>query len=276
MFDLNDFESGCFFVSGELGAGKTMFGVKLIQSYLSSGRTVATNLDIYPDKLTPNLSAIRLIRIPDKPTLYHFEGLGRAYDGDYDESKFGLIVLDECLTWLNSRAWTDKERQPVINWFLHARKLGWNICFLLQSIDFVDKQVLDPLCTYHAHCRKLAKFKIPVIGQFIKMPKATTCAIVSGHGSSSFKHSTVFYKGTDYFDAYDTRQSFRLPQTISSDGVVIDERASYSVLPAFRSLNPVTRPIRRSLINIFIWYTLRPLSYILFSHNVSRGTSTTH
>nr|WP_250114634.1 zonular occludens toxin domain-containing protein [Escherichia coli] len=26
----------------------------------------------------------------------------------------------------------DKDRQPVIDWFLHARKLGWDIIFLIQ------------------------------------------------------------------------------------------------------------------------------------------------
>ena len=102
--------------------------------------------------------------MPDKPTRKHFDALGDAYPMKddkgrdvYDESRFGLIVLDECLTWLNSRGWQDKERQGVLDWFLHARKHGWNIIFLMQSADYCDPQLRETLLTYHVSCRKMGK-----------------------------------------------------------------------------------------------------------------------
>jgi len=103
--DIGDFSAGNLFVTGELGSGKTMYSIMLIREYLRAGRPVVTNLDIYLDEMFPLDDKKTLTRIPDKPTREHFDQLGDAYkvSAGYDETKFGLIVLDECLTWLNSR-----------------------------------------------------------------------------------------------------------------------------------------------------------------------------
>ena len=58
----------------------------------------------------------RVIRIPDKPSLNDLLVIGTG-NTSYDESRNGLLVLDECGTWFNSRSWGDKDRQPVIDWF---------------------------------------------------------------------------------------------------------------------------------------------------------------
>jgi hypothetical protein len=38
-------------LSGKRGAGKSISAVRLMDSYLSRGCTVATNMDVFPEKL---------------------------------------------------------------------------------------------------------------------------------------------------------------------------------------------------------------------------------
>ena len=210
-----------------------MFAMRTIQEYLEAGKPVATNLNLYLDKMLPEHSKSVSVRIPDKPTREHLDALGSAYDvkAGYDENKFGLLVLDECLTWLNSRGWQDKERSKVLDWFLHARKLGWNIIFLLQNLAHCDAQLREALLTYHVSCRKLGKYKIPIIGTItgLKLPKGTMATVYAGSGSEGIIQSRDLYRGADLFEAYDTAQLFTNGMEILGNDFV-DMRASYSYL----------------------------------------------
>jgi hypothetical protein len=227
------YPAGNWFVTGELGAGKTMFAVRMIQEYLLAGKRVATNLNLELTQMLPKSSRAVVHRIPDKPLRKHLDEMGDGYDlsQGYDESKFGLLVLDECLTWLNSRSWQDKERAPVLDWFLHARKHGWNIVFLLQSADYCDPQIRDNLLSYHVSCRKMGKYNIPVVGKFLglKMPKGTLATIYAGYGSNAIQQGRDIYRGKELYTAYDTRQLFETGfEVVGND--LVDMRASYSVL----------------------------------------------
>lgn len=237
--DIKDFSSGNFFVTGELGSGKTLFAMQLIREYMRAGRPVATNVDVFLDEMMLPESKKVITRLPDKPAIRHFEQLGASYDlaDGYDEDKFGLIVLDECLTWLNTRGYNDKERPQVVNFFLHARKKGWNVCFILQSIDYADKQVVDTLLTYHVTCVKVGKFKAPFIGKLfnIRLPKGTMATIHAGRaGATSIKFGREIYRGSDLYKCYNTAQVF-------NDGKVynpkiddfIDTRANATLLSAW-------------------------------------------
>ncbi|WP_430623398.1 zonular occludens toxin domain-containing protein [Escherichia coli] len=93
-------------------------------------------------------------------------GIGNT---SYDESRNGLLVLDECGTWFNSRSWGDKDRQPVIDWFLHARKLGWDIIFLIQDISIMDKQARLALAEHVVYCRRSDKLNIPFVGSIMNL-----------------------------------------------------------------------------------------------------------
>nr|WP_240297107.1 zonular occludens toxin domain-containing protein [Escherichia coli] len=57
----------------------------------------------------------------------------------------------------------DKDRQPVIDWFLHARKLGWDIIFLIQDISIMDKQARLALAEHVVYCRRSDKLNIPLL-----------------------------------------------------------------------------------------------------------------
>ncbi|AOE85598.1 zonular occludens toxin domain-containing protein [Pseudomonas sp. TCU-HL1] len=66
-----------YFVTGKLGSGKSLVAVGKIRDYLSDGRRVATNLDLWVDEMFTyhDKSAVRL---PDKPRAEDMMALGRA------------------------------------------------------------------------------------------------------------------------------------------------------------------------------------------------------
>ncbi|MCY1552854.1 Zonular occludens toxin (Zot) [compost metagenome] len=108
------------------------------------------------------------IRLPDKPRAEDMMALGPSYASDdprnNGESRYGLVVLDEFGTWLNSREWNDKERRKLIDWFLHARKHRWDIIFLIQDIELCDAQIVWVLCEHLVVCRRMDRFKITGFG----------------------------------------------------------------------------------------------------------------
>lgn len=221
-----------YFVTGKLGGGKTLAAVGRIRDYLLRGSRVATNLDLDLFCLLGSKKKNTVVyRIPDKPTVEDLNALGKGNES-YDEGKNGLLVLDECGTWFNSRGWGDKTRQPVINWFLHARKLGWDILFIVQDIALVDKQAREALAEHVVYCRRLDRLNIPFLGFFFKLifgkklpgPKVHLAIVKYGDRETSLIVDRWLYRGRDLYQAYDTKQVFR----DSDDGV-------YQLLPPWFS-----------------------------------------
>lgn len=205
-----------YVVTGKLGAGKTLVAVGKIKDTLARGGKVATNLDLNLDKLIGEKARqTRVYRIPDKPTLADLEAIGTGTDS-YDESKNGLLVLDECGTWFNSRSWADKSRQEVINWFLHARKLGWDIIFLIQDLSIMDKQARVALAEHVVYCRRLDRVTVPFIGAIwslftgskLPMPKVHLGIVKYGDSPQSLTVERWTYTGRHLYPAYDTKQAF--------------------------------------------------------------------
>jgi len=159
-----------FVVCGELGSGKSLQAVAKIRDALQRGRPVATNMDIRLEKLVTGRKPRDLRRLPDWPTYDDLARLGKAYEGPFDEKKFGLIVLDEMATFLNSREWsTDKGRLKMINWLRHARKMRWHLILLSQDIESLDKQVRAALAEHVVKCKRMDRFAVPVISTITKL-----------------------------------------------------------------------------------------------------------
>ncbi|CAH8189026.1 Zot domain-containing protein [Vibrio aestuarianus] len=220
-----------YFVTGKLGAGKSLTAVGRIRDAFERGAPVATNLDInLRFMLGRNKKKTRLYRVPDKPNLHDLQIIGKGNDS-YDERKNGLLVLDECGTWFNSRTWNDKSRQDVINWFLHARKLGWDIIFIVQDISIVDKQARLALAEHTVFCRRLDRMQIPIISALIRilsfgqlripLPKLHLGIVKYGDNVNSITVDKWYLWGTDLYSSYDTKQAF-------SDHY---QHSTYSVLP---------------------------------------------
>lgn len=254
-----------YFVTGKLGSGKSLACVSKIRDYLSDGRRVATNLDLQLDEMFTYCKSAA-IRLPDKPRAEDLAALGPGYDAedprDYDEKRFGLIVLDECGTWLNSREWNDKGRRALIDWFLHARKHRWDVMFLIQDIESCDAQIVRSLCEHLVICRRMDRFK--VMG--ISLPKMHIANVYYGR-SAEVRVERWTYKGADLYRTYDTRQVFRDGIEYLDQGPV-DMRAPYTMLSAWhlkgRYLPPLAEdvPLRKRLgtflFKLAVWPIIAP------------------
>jgi hypothetical protein len=207
-------------VEGKLGTGKTKFCVWQAQQALLQGRRVASNVDLNPWKLVPPkvAQAARYVRIPDKPRAFDLEALGHGNPDSYDEDRNGVLILDELATWLNARTFQDKDRAALIDWLVHARKHGWNVYFIVQHANAIDRQVREMLIEYQVTCRRLDKVKLPVIGGVLNsifggrvgyLPKMHLASARLGEGTTAIVAERWFYRGEDLHAAYDTRQVFR-------------------------------------------------------------------
>lgn len=233
-----------YVVTGKLGSGKSLAAVGRIRTYLQQGRRVATNLDLNLDRMMPLMSRMTATRLPDKPRLEDLRAIGTG-DGqpidDYDESRFGLLVLDELGSWFNTRAWSDKSRAALIEWFLHARKYHWDILLLVQDVEMIDKQLRDSLCEHLVICKRLDRFAVPFIapvyklltGRRLKMPQLHVARVVYGDNPAAPKVDSWWYRAADLFGAYRTGQVFTADQLFLDDGAAVDMRATYTILSAW-------------------------------------------
>lgn len=206
-----------YLIAGRLGAGKTLAAVGRIRQALRDGRRVATNLNLDLAALGC-ASRVDCIRLPDKPTGEELLALGHGNPGSYDESRNGLLVLDELSSWLNARTWGDKARQGVLDFMIHSRKLGWDVYLIAQSLQQLDKQLRDSLVEYHVICRRMDRLKLPLVGGLVRalsfgrlsgrMPRVHVGFVRYGTDRDSILVERWTFRGVDLFAAYDTRQRF--------------------------------------------------------------------
>lgn len=204
-----------YIVTGKLGSGKTLSMVGRLRDYIEAGKPVASNIDLDIRQLVVSKPKAPVMRLPDRPTVDDFEALGQVHDTGREELN-GAIVLDECGTWLNSRTWSDKGRQQIIDWFLHSRKFGWDVYLIIQNISLLDKQVRDALAEYCVVCRRMDRLKIPFIGRFVSwithgmvkgvMPKVHVASVRYGLGPASMHADTWWFRGKELYGAYQTVQ----------------------------------------------------------------------
>jgi len=218
-----------YVVTGKLGGGKTLACVDRINEALCEGRRIATNLDLevhrlpYVSKYARNVS---VLRIPDKPTAADIEALGYGIEDAvdeasarrvYDEKRFGLLILDECGTWLNSRDWSEEGRRELVNTFLHIRKKLWHVYLIIQDISLLDKQARKALAEHVVYCRRLDRLTVPLLGFFwqrltgrkMPLPQIHIAIVKYGDRPDSLTVERWFYRGTHLWSAYDTTQVFR-------------------------------------------------------------------
>lgn len=211
-----------YVTTGTLGAGKSLLAVSKIREYAAAGRRVATNLDLKVEHLlNPRKKrVVDIVRLPDRPSVEDLDALGLGADV-LDEKRYGLLVLDELATWMNSRTWGDKNRQALIDWLVHSRKKRWDVIFLIQHSNALDKQVREMLMEYNVRCRRFDKIKLPVIswlGELLTfglwdgyLPRVHLGVVVytqGGTAQSPLVTDRWFYLGRDLYPAYDTEQVF--------------------------------------------------------------------
>lgn len=231
----------CYFYTGSRGSGKTLGSVHQIYEYLKSGRPVATNLDINPKKLIDK--GFNLTRLPDKPSSIHMHELGHAYIDDttksftYDESKNGLIVLDEISLFLSSKR--DKEFQPLMEWLVQSRKWGWDLILIAQSKEQVNETVYKALCDNLVLCKADKLVPIPYIGGLMrkigfsgKLPDNHTALVLNGRSEQNGVIETISYSRKKLQNMYNTAQTFT-DGLEYVNGELRDMRSSYRVVPDY-------------------------------------------
>ena len=203
-----------FVLTGKKGNGKGIIGLKLIEKYLLQGKPVATNLNLYLEHLLPPESKTFVYRLPDQPSAEDLEIIGVNPTGG-DETKNGLIILDECLSWLNSRDYKDKERKKLIDWFVHSRKFGWDVVYIIQSIESLDKQFRDNFAEHLINVQRLDRLPIPIIGGLIsmagfaaRMPRIHVGTVRYGTAHSAPVVERIYARGKRFWKCYDTLQKF--------------------------------------------------------------------
>lgn len=202
-------------VTGQLGSGKTLVVVGKIRDALRQGRRVATNLDLRLELLHEDVSPGQVVRLPDHPTAEDLHALGVGNESR-DEKRNAVLALDEAGAWLNSRGWQDKDRHKVIEWMLHARKLGWDVFLIVQDIALVDKQVRVAFVEHLVRCRRLDRFSVPFLGPVfqalggaLRLPQVHIANVFYGTSPGSVCVERWVYRGVDLWGAYETRQIFR-------------------------------------------------------------------
>lgn len=205
-------------VTGKLGSGKTLACVGRIRDGIVAGKRIATNLDLNLASMIPrrvNPCTVDVTRIPDKPTSLDLVSLGCG-NASSDESKNGLLVLDELGAWFNARSWADKSRQGVIDWLLHSRKHGWDVYLIIQHPKMLDSQAREGLVEFLVTCRRLDRLRIPFVSSLLKMftgynltmPRLHIASVRYGMERDALLSDRWTYRGVELYKAYDTRQVF--------------------------------------------------------------------
>jgi len=207
-----------FVFTGKLGSGKTLCAVGRIKDYLEQDKKIATNIDLNLHNLIGYQSKkCQVFRIPDRPIIEDLEAIGLGYDGDYrGEEENGLIVLDECAQFLNTRNFQDKERKKIVEWFVHARKKRWDVVFIIQHLNALDKQFRDMFAEHIVYCNRLDRLKMPfgirhlsqAMGFSGNLPKIHRALVMYGQGPNAMKVDSWIYTGKSLYDAFYTEQGF--------------------------------------------------------------------
>lgn len=231
-----------FVVTGKLGGGKSLMCVNRMKEALEQGRPIATNLDLNLNVFCGNYAKKTVAyRVPDRPMARDLELLGLGYEGDkIDESKNGVLVLDECATWLNSRNFKDEGRQDLIDYLIHARKRRWDVYFIIQDIEVLDKQARKLFAEHVVYCRRTDRFSIPFVSFFYKLitstplplPKLHVGFVKYGCEHNSPQVDKWFCRGTGLYDAYDTEQIFTEQNT-----------STYQLLPTYYTTGRYTNKL---------------------------------
>lgn len=223
-------------VTGKLGAGKSLYAVFKIQQYLFQKRRVACNFDISIGKLlSEKNTTANVCRLPDMPTADDIRALGRG-DGKpensdfYDESKFGVIVLDEAALWLNSHDYNKGAARDLFNLFILIRKMCWDVYILIQNIDVLNSQIKKSICEHVVYLMRLDRMKIPGVSQigFIvtlgfwkgHLPRMHHAVIRYGLGASALRVGSEQFRGTSLYGAYNTRQKFDSTEEVGTYCVI--------------------------------------------------------
>jgi len=152
---------GLNYVTGPMGAGKTLNGVRRLTAAVGSGQYVVTNIELRPNAF--QLMADHFARSRGRE---YREALAERLEGFYiyednletamqyrlpgsGEAR-GLFIWDEGQHELNNRDWRKDGRADILSWATQLRKLGFVGFLLSQHQDNTDA-ALRRVCNFRIH-----------------------------------------------------------------------------------------------------------------------------
>lgn len=267
QYQVESLKMPTYAITGGLGSGKTLVAVARMKDYLLKNRRVATNLNLDLEKLIPVRSLAHVVRMQDFPDIKDLQILGRGHyipdlkvPGHFskNEKHNGLLVLDECAVFFNSRDWGNKARIAVIAWLRHSRKLGWDVIYIMQDVESIDKQIRKGLIEHEGVCKRSDRLSIPFVGGLLRTvglgflsrpPRIHVCSIKYGLGVHALVVDRWMYRGLLVQDGYDTNQVFTEYED-NPDAVAI-----HSVLSPWHTKGRYMPPPRWQLLKLHLMGT---------------------
>jgi len=239
-------------ITGELGTGKSLLCVSKIRDALLQGRRVATNLDLRLEHLVGPKRPRDVLRLPDFPTREDFDALGVGCE-TYDEKRFGLIVLDEAATFLNSRDFRQDGRTDVIKWLLHSRKLRWDVFLIIQDLGMLDKQIRTAFVEHVVKCKRADRIGLPLLSGALSalgfgrvtFPQIHFAIVRYGTSAHAMVVDRWVYIGGPLYAAYDTAQKL-IGRTVGQSGKPDPKTGEFPVTVPAVSFSTVLCPARAS------------------------------
>jgi len=247
---------------GGLGAGKGIFAAYIMSLTYNDGDDsirCASNYPFYTEFMGPD-STKSITVLPFDVRYSDFISLGWG-SPESSKDKFGVLILDECANFLNSRDFRHPDRAKVLDWIRHARKWHWDVYLIIQHPDHLDSQVRD-LIDNVVVLNRLDHIRIPFLSTLMDFIK-----FFKGNGSDKSNVSLLphlvqasyYYKKKGAYDKPINRISFLAKRYYSfydtdlifTDGneligeKSVDMRASYSLIPG-RTMSGNVKDIKSS------------------------------
>lgn len=214
------------YVTGSLGAGKSLYAARIIARSLLAGKVVATNIHLVPGWEDIVLSRAWFYKTAraDKKERYRDEIATRyAYVPEIwnllgarlrgrGEGR-GVMVLDEAHNEINNREWAEKNQTNALRKLTLARKRGWHTYIISQHKDNTDAAARRIATTEIRLLNWRQVAKVPVIGlPIIPFHMFLAQEFLTNQnsyvlGAEKKVSSEVFFLGW-FKDIYDTFEDF--------------------------------------------------------------------
>ncbi len=199
-------------LTGKRGQGKTLFAISMARRYIREGRMVATNVDLFVEHLAPPFNKVRPYRLPDWPLARDLNAMPLGNPDPVNEKRNGLLLLDECAAFINSRSWNEdkKGRIELIAWLAQSRKFGWDLCMLAQHSNMIDSQIREALFERFGYAVNLEGMMIPFVSRLTygtaKLPKMHRVIVRLGSHPRAPLCDRELFTGSDLYKGYNTLQ----------------------------------------------------------------------
>lgn len=208
-----------YLVTGQLGSGKSLIAMGRMRDYLWANKRVATNVNVHVEHLVSGKQRTNILRVPDMPPAeFLWDVLGEGSDSK-KENTFGMFLMDEVGAWLDNRAYGEKGRAAIIEWFVHSRKRRWDCYLIAQSVNMIDKKIRESIGEHIVVCSRWDRRGVPIFGVLarllgfrITLPQVHNAKVFYTGGQNIAKAEKVeswTYTGRDLWGSYDTSQRFQ-------------------------------------------------------------------